>query len=227
MKLSCFIQLFLRSMSVNSSKSSLDFANLLADLRAENLELRFEAVGKICFHIILEGNSLRIELTFDDFLEELRKLFVCFDIEVCYRLTVLDVGCVACSASEDNNLQYEVHIRFKLCIDECFVCSGIIAEMYALRRIFINAAYEISVDALGNERNHRSSSLYCCNQRRIKSHVRVDLILFHTLRPEALTTAAYIPITELVNKLLQSLCSFGNFIRRKVSVYFLHHGVKA
>ena len=91
-------------MAVDGLQGLLDGPHLLADLRSEDAELRLEAVRQVGLHVILEDDFLDIELFFDDLLVEVRQHDRRLDVHLADRLAVLDVGLIARSAAEHDNL---------------------------------------------------------------------------------------------------------------------------
>ena len=142
-------------------------------------------------------------------------------------MSVLDVRAVSCCSAENDNAENLVHCGFKFGIDPRFVNNGIIAQVDALGRILINASYEILINFLGHERNHGGGSLAYSNERGVKHHVCVYLVLRKSLYPITLSAAADIPVRHLVDKCIESLCRFGNTVVVKVIIDCFNGGIKA
>ena len=100
-----------------------------------------------------------------------------------------------------------------------------VTQMNADWRIFINAAYKISVNAFCHKRNHRCGCLTQRNQCCIQCHVCINLILFHALCPETFTAASYIPVRKLVYKVFQHSGCFRNLIIFKFVVHFFDNRI--
>ena len=98
--------------------------------------------------------------------------------------------------------------------------------MHTDRSILVNGAYQITVNLLGHERNHRSSSLCNRYERGVQSHVSIDLILLHALCPETFSATTYIPVTHLINELEQCTCGLRNTVVLKMIINFLHYCVQ-
>ena len=108
-------------MAVNTSQSSLYLPNLLANLWTKYLELWLEAVGEIFLHIILEGYSFQIQLAGYNLLEEIIQLLISLYIHIANRLTILDIGSVTGSTSQNNDFQYQLHLCLQLSINESLI----------------------------------------------------------------------------------------------------------
>ena len=78
-----------------------------------------------------------------------------------------------------------------------------VAQMDALRRVLVDASYQVLVDLLRHEGNHGRRRLGDGYKSRIKRHIRVDLILLHSLGPETLPASSYVPVGHIVHKFLQ------------------------
>ena len=99
--------------------------------------------------------------------------------------------------------------------------------MYALRRSRIYAAYQIPVNVVRHERNHRRADFHKGRQNRIKRHIRVNFVLRHALYPKPFAASPDIPVAELVNKILKKLRRFRNFIILKIRIRRLHNGIQS
>ena len=101
-----------------------------------------------------------------------------------------------------------------------------VAQMHALRRALVNAAYQIAVNLLRHKRNHRRRRLGNRNKRSIQRHIRVNLILLHSLCPEALPATAHVPVAHLIHELLQCPRRLRNTVIPEIVIYCLHHAVQ-
>ena len=97
--------------------------------------------------------------------------------------------------------------------------------MDALRSGLVQVTDQILVDRLCHKWDHRSCYLTYGNQSGIQSHISVDLILLHTLRPETLTASSDIPVAHVIYKILQGSCSLWDPVVRQVIVYLFDQGV--
>ena len=84
--------------------------------------------------------------------------------------------------------------------------------MDTFRSIFVNTSYQVLVDFLCDERNHRRCRLADGYQSSIQSHISVDLILFHSLCPETFAASSYIPVAHVIYKFLKSSGCFRDLI---------------
>ena len=90
----------------------------------------------------------------------------------------------------------------------------------------IHAAYQVTVDGLGDERNHRCRYLRERYQCGVERHVSIDLILLHALRPEALSRTTNIPVRHVVDEILHRVRSLRDTEVREVIIDFADHGVQ-
>ena len=97
--------------------------------------------------------------------------------------------------------------------------------MYAFGSCLVNASDHILIDLFGDERHHRCSHLAKSYDSGIKGHISVYLILAHALCPVSFSASSYIPVGQIVNKLLHCLCSLGDPVICQVLVGKLYHGV--
>ena len=220
------VQLRFRRVAVHLRQCVLDGAHALSGFRAQYLELRLEAVRKIRFHVVLEGDGLDVQLALDDFDEIGRQRALRLDEEIRDGLAVLDIRFVAGGAAQHDDLEHQLHVFLQRLVDIRFVRLREVAEMDALRRILVHRADKVAVDALRDERHHGRGSLHKRRQRGVEGHVGVDLVLFHALRPEPFAAAAHIPVGKLFDKFLQYLRRFRNAIGGKMAVHFLDHRVE-
>ena len=221
------VKLFLGLVAVDCLQGLLDGAHLLANLWSEDTELRLEAVREVCLHIILEDDFLDVELLFDDFLVEVRQHDRCLDKHLADWLAVLDVGLIARSAAEHDDLEDLAHVLLEFLVNMCLIGLREVAEMDGFRCLLVDATDEVAVDGLRHERNHRCSGLGRRDECRVERHVGIDLVLFHALCPEAAAAAADVPVRELVDELLECLGGFRHAVVREVVVDILDHRVEA
>ena len=97
--------------------------------------------------------------------------------------------------------------------------------MDALRCLFIQTANQILVNVFGHERNHRSRYLRYSYQCGVECHVRIDLILLHALRPETLTASSDIPVTHIIDEILERSCSLRNAVVAQIVVHLFDEAV--
>ena len=206
--------------SVYRSEVCLDTAKLLAIFRAYRFELRLEAVACERGNVLRENDLLHIQLILNDILIELSKLMVCLYIHRADRLTVLDVCRITCCTTHDNDLQDLFHILFQLLVDVLFICCREVAKVDALRCALVNAAYQILIDLLCHERDHRRSALADRHKRCVKRHISVDLILLHAFCPETFTASSDIPVAHLIHKVVQYPCSLRDPVMIQVVIHF-------
>ena len=91
----------------------------------------------------------------------------------------------------------------------------------------IESAYQVAVDILGHERDHRSRRLCYGNESGVKSHIGVYLVLRHSLRPVTFASASYVPVGKLVHKVLKDLCRLGDPVIGKMLVASFYGGVES
>ena len=101
-----------------------------------------------------------------------------------------------------------------------------VTQMDTLGSIYIVASYQVLVNILCHEGDHGCCCLTDGHQCGVQRHVGIDLILLHTLCPETLTAASYIPVTHLIDEVLQSLGSLGNTVLVQIAVYFCNGRVQ-
>ena len=199
---------------------------MLAILRTNGLQLRLKCIGSECAEVILEGHLLDIQLVFDDVNEERIECVLCLYIHVTDRLTVLH-GCgISRCTTEQYHVQYLIHVLLEGRVDHRRVGLRETAEMNGCLRRRIHAAYQVTVDGLGDERNHRCRYLRECYQCGIKRHVGIDLILLHALRPEALSRTTHIPVRHVVDEILHRVRGLRDTEVREVVIDFADHGVQ-
>ena len=90
----------------------------------------------------------------------------------------------------------------------------------------INRANEVAIDILGHEGNEGRRCLSDGYEGGIEGEICVNLIGGHTLDPEALAAAAYVPVGKLVNKALKHARSLGNLVCAEVLVGSLDGGIE-
>ena len=93
--------------------------------------------------------------------------------------------------------------------------------MDALRRILIDVTYQVLVDLLRHERDHRRCHLADGHQCGIQGHIGIDLILFHAFGPETLTASSDVPVAHVIHKLLKRSCRLRNLIIPQITVHGL------
>ena len=97
--------------------------------------------------------------------------------------------------------------------------------MNALRRGRIYLYYNVLIDLLCHERNHRCCRLADRHECSIKRHVSVDLIRLHAFRPETLTASSDIPVTHIIDELFKCTCSLRDPVITQIVIYGLDHGI--
>ena len=146
----------------------------------------------------------------------------CLYIHGSDRLTVLNIGCITCRTTHNDNTKNLLHALLQLLIDHFLIRYGKITKMNTFRCILVIGSYQILINLLCHKRNHWSCCLTDFNQCCIKRHIGIDLILFHSLGPETLTAAAYIPVTHFIHKIIKYPCGFGDSVIIQVVIYFLY-----
>ena len=94
-----------------------------------------------------------------------------------------------------------------------------VTQMDTLGCICIVASYQVLVNILCHEGDHGCGCLTDGHQCGVQRHVGIDLILLHTLCPETLTAASYIPVTHVINKALKCLCSLRDLVVCQILIY--------
>ena len=89
----------------------------------------------------------------------------------------------------------------------------------------IDAPYDVLVDLLRHEGDHRSGAFADVHQRGVQRHVGIDLVLLHALGPEAVAAAADIPVGHLVHEALQRGCCLGDPVLVEIRVRILDHRI--
>ena len=97
--------------------------------------------------------------------------------------------------------------------------------MDTLRCLFIIALHQIQINFFRHKRDHWSRAFADLCQRRVQRHVSVDLILLHTLCPEALPAAAHIPVAHLVYEVVQDSGGLRDAVVLQIIIHFLDCGV--
>ena len=97
--------------------------------------------------------------------------------------------------------------------------------MYAFRSTLVDISYQVLVDLLCHEWDHRRSCLCNSYKSGIQSHISIDLILLHALCPETLTASAHIPVAHIVYKLLKGSCCLRDLVIHQAVVNGLYHRV--
>ena len=104
----------------------------------------------------------------------------------------------------------------------CLINGREVAEVDALRSRLIDGSYQVLVDLLCHERDHRSCCLTDRHECCVKSHVSVDLILLHALCPETLTASSYIPVAHVIHELLECSCCLRDAVVCKIIIHCLN-----
>ena len=98
--------------------------------------------------------------------------------------------------------------------------------MNTLRRVLVDTAHQIAIDFLRHEGNHGRGAFTDGHERGIKGHVRVNLILLHSLRPETLAASSHIPVAHLVHKVVQNPRRLRDSVIVQMIVHFLYGRVQ-
>ena len=104
----------------------------------------------------------------------------------------------------------------------CLINGREVAEVDALRSRLVDGSYQVLVDLLCHERDHRSCCLTDRHESCVESHVSINLILLHALCPETLTASSYIPVAHVIHELLECSCSLRDAVVRKVVIHCLN-----
>ena len=99
--------------------------------------------------------------------------------------------------------------------------------MNTFRRLFIKTAHEILVNALGHKRYHWGGRLTNRDKRSVKRHISVYLILLHALGPETVAAASDIPVTHIINEILQRFGRLRYTVILQMVVYHLYRRIEA
>ena len=89
-----------------------------------------------------------------------------------------------------------------------------ITQVYTFRRIPVHLSHDILVNLLCHKRNHGSSRLCHGHKGRVQGHEGINLILLHSLCPEAVrgfflhTSCSYRPRSPAMLLLPPESCSF-------------------
>ena len=223
---SLFIQLCHSCLTVKLCKNLSHIIDLLAKTTSQRLKLWLKAIGCQLAHIISQLCFLHIQLVTDNIYIEVTELLAGFNIHLADRLSVLDIGGISAGTSDHDRLQYNLHISLKLRVNMCLIHLREVTQMYALRCTWINRAYQIAVNILSHKWDHWCSRFGDRNKCGIKSHISIDLILLHSLCPETLTAATYIPVTHLIHKLLQCSCCLRDTICSQIFIHSLNGTVQ-
>ena len=202
-----------------------DTAKVLAVLGANCTKLGLEIIGCELRNVVGKLNRLNVQLLADYRDKALVGSLICLNEHSRNRLTVLDSRRVTAGTAENNNVNYLLHILLKSLIDEGLIAYRVGAKVDGLGRGLINRANEISVNLLCHKGNVRSGKLRHGHKTGIKRHISVNLVLGHTLHPEALAASSYIPVGKLVNEALKHSGGLGNLIIFKKTVNLLNCGI--
>ena len=99
--------------------------------------------------------------------------------------------------------------------------------MHGDRRVLVDRADEVAVDALRDERNHRRRRLHRRHKCGIERQIGIHLVLLHALRPETAAAAAHIPVRQFLDEGLHRLCRLGDTIVTEAVVHRTHHRIQA
>ena len=170
--------------------------------------------------------SFYVQLISYDLLIEFREVKISLHIHLSNGLTVLDVRRIPARTAHNDQLKHLIHIGLQLLVDPGLIHLREITQMDTLRRICIDTPYQILVDILRHERDHRRRRLACLHKCGIERHISIDLILLHSLSPEALAASSYIPVAHIIHKILQSPCRLWNPVILKMAVHILDQRVE-
>ena len=92
--------------------------------------------------------------------------------------------------------------------------------MDALRRVFIDALYQIQINFFRHERDHRRRTFADGHKSRVQRHIGIDLILLHAFCPETLSASSDIPVAHFIYKIIQNAGRFRYFIFIQIIVHF-------
>ena len=226
-KRSVCIQLIHGRVAVQRSQRFLDAAQLLAVFRANRAKLRLEGVGGKVSHVVREHHLLHIQFVLDDLPVEIAQGVIRLHEHGSDGLAVLDVGRVSAGTSHHDDVQNLFHVLFQLLIHKCRIRLRIIAQMHALRCVFIQPSDQIQIDFLRHEGNHGRGKLCQGDQGGIQGHVGVDLVLLHTLCPEALAASSHVPVAALVHEILQGSRSLRNLVVIQSGIHLGDQSVQA
>ena len=203
-----------------------DAVQKLSVFGPHGLQLGFERVAGKFTQIFPENKLLYVQLIQDNRPVFACKLHIGADIHGPDGLAVLDVRRIAGRTSQNDDVKDLLHGCFQILVDHFLMDRREIAQMDALRRIFVNAAHQIPVDILGHEGDHGRRRF--CNGHKgcVQSHVGIDLVLLHALCPEALPAPSHIPVAHLVHEILKGPCRLGNPVILQIAVHFSHHRVQ-
>ena len=221
------IQLIHGRIAVQRGQVFLDTAQLLAVFRANRAQLRLEGIGGKVSHVVREHHLLHIQFVLDDLPVEIAQGVIRLHEHGSDGLAVLDVGRISAGASHHDDVQNLFHILFQLLIHKYRVRCRIIAQVHALRRVFIQPSDQIQIDFLRHEGDHGRGKLCQGDQRGIQGHVGVDLVLLHALCPETLAASSHVPVAALVHEILQGSRRLGNLVVVQSGIHLGDQGVQA
>ena len=188
--------------------------------------MRLKIIRSKVPNILGKFHVLYIELVCRDLLVIFGQLKFCFHEHLSDGLAVLDVGGIAARTAHNHQLQYMFHVAFQLRINVRLIRLRKIAQMDALRRFRIDAAYQVPVDLLRHKRDQRRGCLCHGHKGGIQGHIGVDLILFHALCPETLPASAHIPVAHVFYKFLERAGAFRNPVILQIAVHGLYQRVQ-
>ena len=141
------------------------------------------------------------------------------------RLTVLHRRLIPCGAAHDDEFQDEVHFLLQLFVNERFVRLREVREMNAFLGTSVHGTDDVLPDRFRHERNERRGDERRRLQCGVEGHVGIDLILLHALRPVTLSSAADVPVRQVVRELFEQCRGFRDPVGREILVDALHHRV--
>ena len=140
------VQLLLGSGAVQVGQQVADLTQLLAVLRPQSLELRFEGVVGEHGHVIGEGDLLHVQLVLDDLHIVLAQLLVGLHKHFGQRLAVLAVGAIAGGTAQNNDIQNQFHVALQISVHKALVHHGEVAQVHAFGSRLVHAAHQILID---------------------------------------------------------------------------------
>ena len=221
------VQLGLGGAPVQGRQRLANLAQLLAVFGANGLQLRLKVIADKVLHLFGEYDFLDVQLLPDNFHIEAVQVLIRLDIHDAERLAVLAVGAVAGGAAQLHNADDLIHLGFQLPVDPLRMAFGEVAQMDAFRRRLINAAHQVLVDRLADERHHGGGRLGNGHQGGIQRHIGGNLVLLHAGRPVAFPPAADVPVAHILHKGLQRLGGLRDAVIVQMVIHRLHRTGKA
>ena len=220
------VQLPLGLGSVQVLQSLAHRAQALAQLFAQQLELRLKAVGSKFRHVCQKLQRLYVQFLLDDVLIEAAQAGVRIGTQAGQRLAVFQVGLIPGGPAQGHHPQHFVHVLLQLFVDPALAAQGELAQVHALRRAAVHRTHQVLVDVLAHKGGQRGQHFGGGHQSGIQSHIGGGLIIRLSLDPEALPAAAHIPVAQLVHKVLQNPGSLRHLILGQIPVQVLHRRVQ-